>query len=414
MITTWHGCRVCGGRLQTVLDLGSLHVSAFPAPDDPDSLRAPLDLTRCAGCGLVQLRHSVSPGLLYQDYWYRSGVNETMVAELQDIARSALDWVGGVGQPLPRRVVDIGANDGTLLAAYPPEEVTRVAYEPSPTFHAGLQQVADIVVPHAFPTERGFRGGDGLAHIVTSIACVYDVDDPVAFAREVARILAPQGVWIVQFQDLAQMLATTAVDNICHEHVTYLSLAAIERIAARVGLAVVHVQQRAINGGSLRCYLQHVGARTADRSVGAWREQEAGCESVVALERFAGRASERLHQIRQTLLYAVQRGQTIDLYAASTKANTWLQAAEIPAGTFRQAWERSPEKWGRQTVGTRIPIVSEADGRSWPPDLLVLGAWQFAEAFIGREAAYLAAGGTMLVPLPRVEIVQAAGARVGR
>lgn len=407
-----HGhCRICPGRLRTILDLGPVAVSAFPRPGEPDSLAAPLDLCCCVQCGLVQLRHSVDSQYLYQEYWYRSGINETMVAELRAVTEAAIDWVGGVADG--DVVVDIGANDGTLLSTYPGGELCQlwtIAYEPAANLLPLVSQHAAIVVPQAFPPgNHAYKVGAGTATIVTSIACFYDLDDPIGFAKEVARILHPEGVWVIQLQDLQQMLDATAFDNICHEHVTYLSLGAIQRIVGAAGLFVTQVERRAINGGSLRVFVQHEAAlrrRPSVASVYDHLEIEAGCDNWVTLERFAHAVRERQRQIVAAVAHLQVHGLTVDLYGASTKANTLLQSCGLTRSVIRQAWERTPEKYGRETVGTRIPIVSEADGRVNPPDALLIGAWQFREAFVAREAEYLKAGGMMIAPLPVVEVVR--------
>ena len=402
-VTTLTGCRVCGARLQTILDFGPLHVSAFPTPTEPDSLRAPLDLCRCASCGLVQLRDAVDPAYLYQEYWYRSGVNETMVEELRDIVAKAMDWSNGL--PEGAVVVDIGANDGTLLEGYGTGYLTRVAYEPAANLQQAVLAHTDICVPQVFPPIAGYLPKDGSVSIVTSIACLYDLADPVAFAKAVARLLAPTGLWIIQLQDLHQMIRSTAFDNACHEHVTYLSLGSIHRIVSAAGLRVTHVERRAINGGSLRVYVQHAD-QSADRSVGEFIIAEAECESWVTLNRFAHATRERISQIKGLVDHLKARDRLIDLYGASTKANTLLQVCGLGGRQIRQAWERSPEKWGRRTAGSGIPIVSEEIGRVRPPDALLVGIWQFREAILRREAAYAGSGREVIFPLPVVEVVR--------
>jgi NDP-4-keto-2,6-dideoxyhexose 3-C-methyltransferase len=213
-------------------------------------------------------------------------------------------------------------------------------------------------------------------------------------------------VWIVQFQDLDQMLKATAFDNICFEHLCYYSLASFERLIQPYGLAVVDAEVRTINAGSYRLYIQH-DAVSAVRHIGGLgrveqlRAREAGCEDWQTLEIFAWRVGEARRQI-QSAITATAPG-TIDLYGASTKANTLLQYCGLDERVIRQAWERSPEKIGRTTV-TGIPIVSEETGRADPPAALVAGIWQFREAILEREAAYLDQGGAILFPLPEVDL----------
>jgi hypothetical protein len=238
---------------------------------------------------------------------------------------------------------------------------------------------------------------------------LYDVDDLHTFVDAVKFVLHPEGVWIIQFQDLAQMLAQTAFDNICHEHLTYPRLEDLVHLVAGAGLVVKDVEPRAINGGSLRVVVQHRAdgqgqPRTPTRRVSAQIAREREICTWQALELFAWRVSEVKRILQGTIIELQRRGWTIDLYAASTKANTLLQYRGLDGRLVRRAWERSLEKVGRTTV-TGIPIVSEATGRADPPSVLLLGAWQFREAFVVREAAYLEAGGTMLAPLPVVELI---------
>lgn len=422
-------CRVCPNdvELTSVLDLGPVHISAFPLPAarrrqerpliaqlaDP----VPLHLLRCPRCTLVQLAHTVSPRLLYHTYWYRSGVNETMVAELKDIATAAcrrLRYPLGATDA----VLDIGANDGTLLAHYKGlcgYAPMRVAYEPAETFAADLENrdVTDLVRPVCFPE----HSTDGLTayvpngfKIITSIAMVYDLEDPNAFVHAVAELLAPDGVWVVQFQDLAGMLETGAFDCVCHEHLEYYTLHSFMEILKHNNLVVMEAERRDINGGSLRCYIGHRGysppwVNTQSVLSQLAREDKAGLldeDTIVT----AFTAFERRMQETKRQLIAVLNATTgpVDGYGASTKGNTLLQLFGL-SQRIRQIAERSPAKVGRVTVGTEIPIVSEAVWRAEPAGVTLVSIWQFREAVLAREAGYLSAGGQMLFPLPRVEVV---------
>jgi len=398
-------CRLCTGTLGSILNLGNLALSTFPTYDSPPLENLPLDLCACSRCHTVQLRHTADRERLYRHYWYRSGVNEVMRQELAEIVGDALSRVQLTADDF---VVDVGANDGTLLSYYP-KGTTRVAYEPARNLQEALAKHAEILVADYFPPKTfDHKGMFGKVKILTSIACFYGSDIPHAFVDHVRALLHPEGVWVVQFQDLHQMIQTTAFDNICHEHLFYYSLGSFERLIGGHGLRVIDAEVRAINGGSYRLYVMHDTAGPREDRVQALRDAETGCESWETLERFAWHVTEARQHINAVVGSLLEQGKTIDLYAASTKANTLLQYCGLGSDEIRQAWERSPEKWGRATV-TGIPIVSEADGRADPPDALLVGAWQFAEAFMEREAAFLAEGGGMILPLPHCEIVLGKG-----
>lgn len=415
-LITERTCRACGGPLDTILHLGDLAVAAFPAPGEPRPSRAPLDWCACAHCRLVQLRHTVDPTVLFtRQYWYRSGVNETMRAELADVVHAAIARVGSPGYR--DLIMDVGANDGTLLAVYRDRadlrtaswrDTPRVAFEPARSLQAALALHAEVRIADFFPEGlRTLGGAAGRVRVLTSIACFYDLDDPRAFVGAVDRLLAPDGVWVVQFQDLWQMVEATAFDNIVAEHLVYYSLASFARLLEGTDLHVTAAEPRAINGGSYRLFVQR-RQKPVDRSVATIYTFEAGVEDWHTLERFAWRVSEVRRQITSLVGGLASAGLVIDLYAASTKANTLLQYCGLGPEAIRQAWERSPEKVGR-TTATGIPIVSEATGRVDPPNALLLGAWGFRDAFMAREAAFLAAGGSMIVPLPTVDLITQRG-----
>lgn len=398
-------CRSCRATLDPILDLGALQLSGYLAPDEPDRPRWPLVLGVCSACQLVQLRHTAPREQLFRHYWYRSGVNEVMRAELHDIVDTACAMVRLTRDDV---VLDIGANDGTLLARYPEAmsgRICRVAYEPAANLAALVRARAEVVLHGYFPD--GYAQIQHLEHkvkIITAIAMVYAVEDLARFLAAIERLLHKDGVWIVQFQDLAEMLRATAFDNICHEHLTYLSLQSFSTLLTPYGLVVTYAERRAINGGSYRLFVQHAG-RSVHPSVADLRMAEEGCHDWAALERFAWRVGEVKRQIRAAIDTRRALGQVIDLYGASTKANTLLQVCGLGEGEIRQAWERSPEKWGLRTAGSDIPIVSEEDGRAAPPDALLAGLWQFREMILQREADYLRRGGAFIFPLPNVDVV---------
>lgn len=406
------GCRSCGGVLETVFDLGPgpLKISTFPVWGEkvPD---APLILCRCVSCTLLQLQHTVNPDLLYrQQYWYRSSVNEVMRAELTDLAEAAYRQVEKrlVASDV---IIDIGANDGFLLGCFnrlTPASM-KVGFEPASNLREALRSHADVIIPDFFADVVQVHKSSlaGRAKIITAVAMIYDVHELPSFFGGVREALHPDGVVVVQFQDLKQMIDATAFDNICHEHLTYFSLRSFEEAAARGGLVIVHAELRAINGGSLRITLKHHGARpqpqAADR-IATLLAKERACEDWASLEEFVWRVGEVKQHIRALVEETNRKLGPIDLYAASTKANTLLQVCQFGPEEIRYAWERSREKVGRFTV-TGIPIVAEEEGRRDPPAALLVGAWQFKEAFIAREAEFLASGGVMLVPLPVAEVV---------
>jgi len=403
-------CRACEGPLAHVLSLGDIALSDFPrAAGTQVHPPVPLVLVRCLSpaCGLVQLLHTTPAEWLFRLYWYRSGVNEAMVAELQDIVEQA---TARVDLKKGDTVVDIGANDGTLLAQYAilghPRLLT-VAWEPAANLYEVLRPQAKVLFPEFFQVATPWEAKTK-AKVITAIAMFYDLDDPHAFLNGITNILHKDGVFIIQQAYLPAMLVSNAFDNVCHEHLEYYDLHALESVLAPHGLQVVDVDLRSINGGSFRATIQFEGHGTPTQKVERLRHYEAHLfqEADAAFAGFADRVQGVRSQLQAVLQAHAETGGAVDLYAASTKSNTLLQYCGIDARVVRQAWERSPEKWGRYVGTSGIPIVSEAVGREDPPAALLVGAWQFRDQFIEREHEYLAKGGRLILPLPRVESVE--------
>jgi SAM-dependent methyltransferase len=409
-------CRVCGSRhLSPVIDLGEQHLQGSfikPGRPLPPQRKLPTMLVRCDvskdenGCGLLQLAHSFPIEVLYANYWYRSGVNETMRNHLAGIAAKAMALVPAD----TLRVVDIGCNDGTLLRCYP-GSFERIGVDPSDI--AAEIGLPIRVVNAAFPSEAAAAVlADRKADIVTSIAMFYDLDDPVGFARSVKGILAPDGIWILEMSYLPSMLRQNAMDTICHEHQEYYSLAVLEFIMQRAGLRVFAAELNEINGGSIRCYVSHAGCNRYDEpSARAFLVELRMSEFELALDTDRPYAAfqERIEALRKELrdlLGTLRRERKrVHVYGASTKGNVLLQWCGIDGSLVECAADRNPEKHGARTIGTDIPIVSEKESRAAKPDYYLVLPWHFRDEFLRREREAILAGTKMIFPLPRLEVI---------
>jgi hypothetical protein len=409
-------CRVCGSAaLREVLSLGELCVSNFTDADARGpSLAAPLILALCAreagGCGLLQLRHTVERDALYRTYWYRSGTNASMRADLGELAARAEAVAALEAGDI---ALDIGANDGTLLRSYRTHGIIRAGFEPAQNLRTTAEVGGQAIINDYFSAMGFFAALPARrAKIVTAIAMFYDLEDPNTFVADLARVLAPDGLAIIQMSYLPLMLSQNAFDNICHEHLEYYALGSLEFLLARHRLEVFDVELNDVNGGSFRAYIRHSGARTpripgGKERLAALRESEAALalETSAPYEAFA----RRVERIRNELIALLERevgaGKQVYVYGASTKGNTLLQYFGLDTRLIRAAAERNPQKWGLSTVRTNIPIISEVEARSEQPDYFLALPWHFMGEFLARERAFLERGGKFITPLPEVRVV---------
>lgn len=412
-------CRVCGSEhLTSILSLGDLYVSDFlDVPDKTAGIKAPLELVLChskdGGCGLLQLRHTVSNEAMYRNYWYRSGINKTMTDELNGIAEKAAAIANLKAQDY---VIDIGANDGTLLRGYKVSKLNTVGFEPALNLASYNKQGTTKIVADFFDqTAWQKEYGETKAQVITAIGMFYDLDDPNSFVDDITKCLDDDGLLVIQMMYLPSFMERNAFDGICHEHLEYYSLGSLENLLKRHSLEVFDIEMREqINEGSVRFYIRKESKGTkltvlngAAERVATLRAHEAslGLDDKQVYEALVKRILEEREMAVSFIKQEVAKGKRVHGYAASTKGNTTLQFYGLTPALIEAIADRNPNKYGKFTSGTLIPVISEEESRAQKPDYYFILAWHFLPEFISREAEYLKKGGKFIVPMPEFKVI---------
>jgi len=379
----------------------------FPGSAEEDPPRTPVVLLLCTGCGLAQLGFSAEPEAMYgAGYGYRSALNRSMAHHLQRIARS-----------LERRtplaagdvVCDIGSNDATLLRSYRETGIRRLGIDP---LVAALPEVyqGDLVgVADFFSARTYWNSADRPAQIITSVAMLYDLENPREFFHDIAAVLAPGGVWFSEQSYAPWMVRSGAFDTICQEHLEYYTLGVLKGLLEEAGMHLVQAHTNEVNGGSL-CFtaVRASGRRAPADPVAEWlleRERTAQLTTPAPWFSFAERVNERVQALRSLLTGLRRSGQRIMGLGASTKGNVLLQVIGEEARYLDAIGEVNPDKIGRVTPGTGIPIVSQQDVLAAAPDYLLILPWHFRSTFVEDLSDYLESGGRLILPLPEVEVI---------
>lgn len=411
MYTKVERCRICGNpNLVRVLELGEQALTGvFPPNADTPVTVGPLNLVKCmvAGpdqCGLLQLEHSYSLGEMYgENYGYRSGLNASMVRHLA----AKVDRVRGLVE-LRRGdlVIDIGANDGTTLGHYPDDlGLDLVGVDPTGAKFRQHYKPHVQLIPDFFSAdlvEAKFPGR--AARVVTSFSMFYDLEAPMAFMEQVYRILADDGVWVFEQSYMPLMLATNSYDTVCHEHLEFYALRQIQWMADRVGLRILDVEMNDVNGGSFSVTVAKGGGEPAPAVARLLEEERAaGLDTLEPYRAFAERVAASRTRLLGFIDSARSRGERVGALGASTKGNVLLQYCGLGADRIEGVGEVNPDKFGKLTPGSLIPILPEAellaDGG---PDYLMVLPWHFRRFFEGAPAFR---GRKLLFPLPELEVV---------
>ncbi len=404
-------CRVCGGdKLMKYLDLGMMPLAnnlAASAAEARAMQRYPMQVLYCRDCSLSQLSVVIDPRKLFSRYAYRSSINQAYLRHCRQMARSVRDSLGLREDDL---VVDIAGNDGALLSVFKDELGVRVVnVDPA-------ENLAEIAEAAGVPTITSFWGADSARQIVSEygrpklitatnvFAHVDNVQDFVAAAKE---CLDDDGVLMLEFPYGVDFIEHREFDTIYFEHLSYVLLRPTKRLAENLDMQVFDVQKQDIHGGSVRVFIGNTDAHEVRPSVAKFlkKENTEGYHDVAVYENWEKEIAELIDDLVQRISSLKKDGASIAGFAASAKGNTLLNACCFDTSTIDYIVDDTPEKVGRFSPGTGIPIVDRTVFFADPPDYLVILAWNFADEIIASTSDYGDGGGRYIIPIPAFRIV---------
>ena len=403
-------CRFCkSSQLDEVIDLGVMAFSGtFPSSPNEQVPEGQLRIVLCRSCKLAQLDRDFPQSEMYGDnYGYMSSLNASMVKHLETKSEMLSERLALTSGDV---VVDIGSNDGTLLSSYKISGLQKVAIDPTIVKYRDRYDKATVLIADFFDAEKyKLHLGKNKAKLVTTVAMLYDLPDPLQFAKDVMEVLHPQGFWHIEVSYGPWMLKTGAFDAICHEHTEYYSLFTLKSILDSAGFKIVACEFNEVNGGSVsltatpvsNVHQESLDANDLDELL----EEEAWANSINSWRAFAQLVDEKISALETVLQKLVDEGKVVDGLGASTKGNILLQSmGSRSSGWIRQIGEVNDYKFGRFTPGTLIPIVSEEAVLKSKPDYLLVLPWHFKSGFETRLAEFVREGGSVIYPLPNLEI----------
>ena len=407
-------CRICYSKsLVEVLKIDEQHLSPTFVSSNKNNvlskIKVPQTLVLCHSCNLLQLKETVNPDLLYTNYFYRTSINDTMKKDLGEVVDSCLDLVELKDNDF---VVDIGANDCTMLS-YFPKNLKRVGVEPAENIDWSNVDSSITIVNDYFSKSSLDRVlNNKKAKIVTACAMFYDIDKPNDFVSDVKEILHPDGVWCIQISYLPLMLENMNFYDICNEHLEYYSLHTLQYLMQRNGLSVFHAEQNNVNGGSIKVFITH-----AEKNVNTSKEynklykkeKQLNLNEVNTYFGFKDKMEDLKNKIADYVKGEIKSGNLVVGLGASTKGNMLLQFFGINKEMLPYISERNPAKVGLKTLGTDIELVSEEYARKLNPSCMLVMPWYFKDEIVNREKEYIQSGGKLLFPMPYAHVVHKGG-----
>ena len=400
-------CRNCSSlKLQKLFSLGNLFYTGKFKKRKSKVKKGIIELIICKKCKLVQLAHSFDLNYLYgPDYGYRTGINKTMTAHVKNVVEVLTRKTKLKKNDL---VLDIASNDGTLLNSYKNQSV--ITFGIDPLIYKYLKNYKKIKhkISSFFSINKIKKVTLKKFKIITALSVFYDLENPNKFLNEVKNLLSPDGIFLVEFADLASILKYKMFDTLCHEHLEYYSSKVIYQMCSTNGLRVFDMKLNNINGGSTQYFICHKSANYRDNLKSLKkilkRESKMKLENKSTYDNFIFEINHIKQKIKKIISRAKNNNETIHCYGASTKGNVLLQYFDITNKEIDYVAERNPKKYNLYTPGTDIKIKSEANSRKLKPDYYLVLPWHFRKEILLRENKTMKAGTKLFFPLPKPKI----------
>ena len=401
-----NSCRICNTKkLKKLFSLGDLCFTGKFPKINQQIKKKPIQLVMCDNCGLVQLGHNFDLKYLYgPDYGYRTGINKTMLNHVESVVK---DLTKKTKLKMKDLVLDIASNDGSLLNFYNRKIIT-FGIDPILNKYKENYKNINYKVEDFFSLKKIKNKTSKKFKVITALSVFYDSEKPNQFLNDVKNLLDQDGLFILEFADLASIIKKKMFDTICHEHLEYYSSQIIIEMCKNNQLKVIDIFENDINGASKQFYIS--------RGESNFKINKSKIRKILNTERNMRINSQKtlksfFNEIKKikikliTLLKEIKkRGQTIHGYGASTKGNVLLQYFGIDKFFIDYISERNPLKYGLYTPGTKIEIISEENSRKIKPNFYLVLPWHFKKEILSREKNIRTRGTKFIFPLPKIKI----------
>ncbi len=400
-------CRACKKKnLKKLFSLGNMcFTGKFPRQDQKIE-KKPITLVICKHCELVQLGHNFDLKYLYgPDYGYRTGINKTMTDHVKNITQTLAKKTYLKKNDI---VLDIASNDGTLLNFYK-KNIVKFGVDPILNKYKKNYKEIKYSVSSFFTAEKVKNKTNKKFKIITALSVFYDLVNPNKFLNDVKKLLLPEGVFLLEFADLASIIKYKMFDTICHEHLEYYSSKVIVNLIQNNGLRVFDIKQNNINGSSKQYFICHNNSKIKSKTRVIKKilleEKKLKLNKVQSFKIFIKKINSLRKKLNEKLNSIRRNNETVHCYGASTKGNVLLQYFRIDNKKINFAAERNKNKYGLITPGSKIKIISEKLSRSMKPNYYLVLPWHFKKEILIREQLMRNKGTKFIFPLPKLEII---------
>ena len=405
-------CRVCGSdEIETILKLNDTPLEDQFVDElnkQREQKALPLELAICKQCGYVHLPYIINPEESYVDYLYKSGVTPGLRLHYDEYAKDIVENYNIEKESL---VVDLGSNDGSMLASFKRQGMNVVGVEPANLIADYANQSGIKTINDYFSNEVVSKiiSGYGKADVITANYMFANIDDIVNFTKSVETLLSEDGVFVVETGYHLEQFKIKMFDYIYHEHFSYFTVGTLSYLFDQCGLKIIDVQKTKPKGGSIRVVTQKQdGLRETLPSVGMIidGEKESNIYEIEMYREFSNSLQELKADLIELLKSIKDKGQSIVAFGASHSTTTLIYHFEL-SDYFDYIVDDNKAKHGLYSPGLHIPVFPTDRMYVDRPDYILILAWQHKLSITKKHKLIIEKGSVFIAPLPKIEIIDA-------
>ncbi|MBI3980812.1 class I SAM-dependent methyltransferase [Candidatus Microgenomates bacterium] len=403
-------CRICRrNNLIRVLDLGYMPTpNGYLKKDElsKQELAFPLGISVCPNCWLLQLTHIIPAEIMFKNYLYIPSTSQTMLKHFKSLAETT---ISSFNIPKNSLVVDVGSNDGTLLSSFKEKGMKVLGIDPAINLATvarlkGIETISDF-----FTTDvvQKIVAKQGKAKVITATNVVAHIDDLHGFCENINLLLDKEGICVIEFPYLTDLIEKNEFDTIYHEHLSYFSLTPLMTLFERHQLRIFFAKRVPVHGGSIRIFVcKKLASYKTHKIINIFLTEERlkKINRLSYYEDFSRRVKVIKRDLVKYLARVKKSGLRIVGYGASAKGNVLLNYCKIDDKILDYVVDSIPYKQGKYTPGSHLKIYPESRLEEDMPDYALLLSWNFAEEILQKQNNYREKGGQFIITIPYLRI----------